>query len=317
MNLDFDSHKNECFDYSGGRFLEAIWSNSNIDLIQKMILQFFAHEHNYGGNTKIIDTPIETIFTSVGISKQNAITNLKILEDLGYLSNKIHLRKRFYRITEKLFSEYEIFLISKGLKKSKASQMLFNYRLSLNTIWKLDLKSSPKALLLWLGSNSACINRNNFTEHEYLSYSHQEICKELNIGEDFLRKLIKDLESKGFLKFNKKNTNTNEYSLTKKTVLEKNKNVLEITPSYLTDDAENRTEFLKEYKTKAQSYFKNYSENVSCLFEEETKLRKKKNSIIVNKDLFRDLKRMSLIYNMSISKIVENILESYISANGI
>jgi len=215
------NQNSEELDFSGGRSLDAVWTNKSLELVQKLILLFFAKKCDFKGNFKdVIFVSIDSLAKQIGASKQTTITHLTILKTQGYLSvMKESHKKRLYSLTDKIFDEYRTNCMAKGLSTPEANLKRFFGGRSLNAIWDLNLKSSAKAFLLWLGSKC------NFTK-SFLSsnsYSLEFISRELNLKKDALISMVKSLELKGLIFVRKAYKKVHQYSLTFKVFIRKDK----------------------------------------------------------------------------------------------
>ena len=201
----------EELDYTGGRSLDAVWVNQNLDVIQKLILQFLASKCNF--NNKFNDNikiSVKEIQYTIGTSEQTTIKHLKCLRESGYITvTETSHKTRLYCLTDKIFDEYDGYLTSKGYSSKEAESKRFYGGRSLYAIWDLKLKALPKAFLSWLGSKADF--RKPFINPYMYAYSY--ICRELNLKEDAIIGLVKDLENKGLIKVKRTRNRPNIYSL--------------------------------------------------------------------------------------------------------
>jgi len=210
--------------FSGGRSLEAVWKNTKIELVQKLILQFFANRCDFKKDFKdtIDHISIKDISKAIGTSNPTTISHLSRLRENGYLLViQTSHKKRLYCLTGKIFEEYEDLLIKEGRSHSEAKEVLLKGGRSLNAIWGLDLQSSQKALLLWIGSKCD-YSKKQFQLSVDFPYSEKAISKRLSLHEDTLTSLVKNLEKKGLLHVTRSYKTTNKYVLAKSIFINKN-----------------------------------------------------------------------------------------------
>ena len=179
------------------RSLKAIWASQNLEPVSKLILLSLARRCP---SREIlpdkISITVKTICEETNSSHQTVSTHLKTLQEQGYiLIESLSHKKREYRFTEKIFSDYEKELILKGSHPSQAKVKSFESSASPDSLWLLKgVSSSQKLLLLWFASQ--CKDSKYLVPH---LHRQEEMSLFLGLSKNSLTRVIQGLERKELL----------------------------------------------------------------------------------------------------------------------
>ena len=218
-NLFPIQQKQELLDFSGGRSLNAVWTNKNIEPISKLILLSIANECNFNGTfLEWVPYSLKLICQRTGFSKPTVITHLKKLQEQDYLAIKsVSHTERHYSLTEKLFLDYERYLVSeRRISEAAAKLKRTEGGRSLNAIWnRTDISPSQKFVNLWLGA-MCDFHKGDRGFLEAKQHSHKIMSSQMGLSSDSLSRAFKVLEQKGYIEVRRQFKVANRYRLTER-----------------------------------------------------------------------------------------------------
>ena len=211
--------KQEHLDVSGGRSLNAIWTNETIEHISKLILLCIANECNFHGTfLEGVSYSVRIICQRTGCSRPTVTSHLKKLQEQGYLDIKtVSPTERRYFLTEKVFLDYENHLVSeRRISEAAADKKRTDGGRSLNAIWNLtDISPSQKFVNLWLGA-MCDFHKGDRGFLEEKQHSHKVMSAQIGLSSNSLTRAIKVLEQKGYVEVKRQFETANRYRLTER-----------------------------------------------------------------------------------------------------
>ena len=209
--------KSKKLDFSGGRSLSAIWTNKDLEPTSKLILLSIANECNFNGAfLEGVSSSFRILCQRTSCSKATVITHIKKLQEQGYLEIKsVSHTERHYFLTEKVFLDYERYLVSeRRISEAAAKSKRTEGGRSLNAIWnRTDISPTQKFVNLWLGA-MCDYHKGDRGFLEEKQHNHKVMSSQISLSSNSLTRAIKVLEQKGYVMVKRQFETANRYRLT-------------------------------------------------------------------------------------------------------
>ncbi len=228
MNIPEEKNKSTQFNkYSGGRALNAVWSNNDLSSTEKIILIYFGSQLDFNqdfvGQWRYL--PIQETAQATSLSKKTIITTLKNLVLDGFLYKEVTPKRiqikenlsNYYALTSKIFEAYQKIVNERNQLRELAQPENLPYspeslRLPPRSVnvgnqppfstshqlpppkkTFLEQRSELKREIQVLASNLKSVLKGEFVSTEAVSCMILEIFSELDLNLSYIRDYTKDI----------------------------------------------------------------------------------------------------------------------------
>ena len=291
--------------FSENRSLKAIWINQDLEPVSKLILLSLARRcpSQEIFSDKIILT-VKAICEETNSSHQTVATHLKKLQEQGYIviENLSH-KKREYKFTEKLFSDYEADLLLKGVEAAEAKLKKMECAPSPDDFRILKgISSSEKLMLLWLAAQ--CKITKFLVPH---IHRQEEMSFQMGLSKNSLTRVIQKLELEGVLHVIRTIRRPNVYALDESLFL--SSKAIDA-PLVLNNDSKNEGHVQKDLHDRSNiqtkdSHFTGEDLQLCCCRRAERDAQQKPQSSMVLRSIGEENRTYSLYPNKEESFVFE------------